>query len=653
MLPQLSTQSTTIHPPRRWRIRQRRGNHLHNLTSKTDAKGQTISYSYDANNRLLRKNYPDGTEETFSYDSKGNILTAANKNISYSFSYDIAGRMLTATDSTGQVIQYGYDSAGRKTGLTYPDGTNAAYSYDNAGRLAKITSNGKAYSFSYDSLGRRTKLGYPNGASASYSYDSTGKLTSLSHKAALGLPIDSFSYTHDKAGNRLSIKQLLQTITYSYDPLYRLTQAKPALPLGSTEQYSYDPVGNRISGPKPTLRYLHNQANQLTEETGNTTGILAELFGQTAIPTGKASYSYDQNGNLITKTEPTGLPNSPVTTHYNYDFENRLIQTEIKFGQATVTTSFSYDPFGRRISKKTTGTWCLLNGTDSHSYTYDGQNIILEQRDTNITGADFTGTTRYLHGPGTDEPLSLTRGSNSWYYHADGLGSIIALSNKYGIVIDKIDYDSFGNRKVGIHLISQPYSYTGREWDKETGLYYYRARYYDPSVGRFVQKDPIGFGGGINVYAYVKSNPINAVDPTGLHPWSDYCHWSANVVCGTVWRFTGSVISLKSDCCNCKQVSGSYIILGGTSAGIGAYATTNGTDFYGPPTPSGRQPNGVVMGFDLSAAFAGWGRSFSISQMGELIAPPSVSGIAGITLGKGFAVGIAFPIGSPVEKNCP
>jgi len=490
-----------------------------NLTSKTDAKGQTISYSYDANNRLLRKNYPDTTEETFSYDSKGNILTAANKNISYNFSYDVAGRMLTSTDSTGQVIQYGYDSAGRKTGLTYPDGTNAAYSYDSAGRLAKITSNGKAYSFSYDSLGRRTKLGYPNGASASYSYDSTGKLTSLSHKGALGLPIDSFSYTHDKAGNRLSIKQLLQTINYSYDPLYRLTQAKPALPLGSTEQYSYDPVGNRISGPKQTLTYLHNQANQLTEETGNTTGILAELFGQTAIPTGKASYSYDQNGNLITKTEPTGLPNSPVTTLYSYDFDNRLIQTEIKFGQATVTTSYSYDPFGRRISKKTTGTWCLINGTDTHSYTYDGQNIILEQRDTNITGADFTGTTRYLHGPGTDEPLSLTRGNNSWYYHADGLGSIIALSNKYGIVIDKIDYDSFGNRKPGIHLISQPYSYTGREWDKETGLYYYRARYYDPSVGRFIQKDPIGFDGGdVNLYGYVQNNPVNWVDPEGLAP---------------------------------------------------------------------------------------------------------------------------------------
>lgn len=504
-----------------------------NLVSKTDANGNTITYTHDGNGRLLKKSYPDAGEETFSYDATGNILTATNRNITYTFSYDQAGRMLSSTDSNGHTVLYLYDAAGRRTKLIYPDGFTISYAYDATDRLSGLTTgDSQAYAFTYDILGRRTKLTYPNGTSAGYGYDSTGKLLTLTHKSSSGTTIDSFTYTHDKVGNRLSKKQPLLTTAYTYDAVYRLTRAKPSLPLETTEQYGYDTVGNRLTGPTPTMAYRYNQGNQLTEKTAQPSSFLTELFGPNAAPTGKARYDYDRNGNLIKKTETTLLPDKPLTTLYGYDFENRLTRVEIRFGPAVVTTTFSYDPLGRRIGKKTTGTAGLLNGTDTRTYLYDGPNILLEDRDTDILGADFTGTIRYLHGPGIDEPLSLTRNGATWYYHADGLGSIVALSNNHGIVAEKYGYDAFGNRKPGIHLIDQPYTYTAREWDREAGLYYYRARYYDPMAGRFISKDPIGFAGGdVNLYGYVQNNPVNLIDPSGL------CKW---VGIGPKWVFYGN-----------------------------------------------------------------------------------------------------------------
>jgi RHS repeat-associated protein len=113
-----------------------------------------------------------------------------------------------------------------------------------------------------------------------------------------------------------------------------------------------------------------------------------------------------------------------------------------------------------------------------------------------------------VHGAGIDEPLAMTRDNEIYYYHADGLGSIVALTDKKQRVVESYEYDSFGNLKDNAKSM-QPFTYTGREWDKETELYYYRARYYDPMEGRFIQKDPIGFAGGINLYSYVGNNPLN------------------------------------------------------------------------------------------------------------------------------------------------
>lgn len=484
-----------------------------NLVSRTDGNGATITYSYDANGRLLKQSYPDNTGESFTYDARGNILAATNKEISYSFSYDGAGRMLSATDSNGKVVQYAYDGAGRKTKTIYPEGSVVSYAYDSAGRLANITNGGRTYGFSYDVLGRRTKLAYPNGATANYDYDAKGNLTTLTHKSSSGKTIASFTYTHDNVGNRLTKTEPDQTWNYGYDKIYRLLQALPTKHKGHehyegdmAEQYSYDPPGNRLTGPRRHDIYTYGAGNQL-------------LTGR------RQSFGYDKNGNRTGKAvkpehdwelEDEGHGGKQWT--YYYDYENRLIKAETRHGHEATTIIFKYDPLGRRIEKRVEkAEHGKSEEIEIHDYLYDGQAIILEYETKHDDGKAKTEITKYLHGPNIDEPLAMQRKGEVFFYHADGLGSVAALTDKKQKVIESYEYDSFGNLHQRDKHPMQPFTFTGREWDKETGLYYYRARYYDPMEGRFIAQDPIDFkGGDLNLYGYVQNNPINWTDPYGL-----------------------------------------------------------------------------------------------------------------------------------------
>jgi RHS repeat-associated protein len=465
-----------------------------NLIARTDGKGNTTSYSYDGLGRLIKKSYPDATEETYSYDAKGNILSATNPAMGYHFTYDVNDRMANVTDTTGKTISYRYDALGHRTVMTSPEGNTTTYRYDNSGRLAAISDNG-TFTLGYDQLGRRTTLTLPNGDVTRYGYDNNSQLTSLSHTNKAGSVIASNLYTLDKTGNRLSNTTQERSSSYSYDPLYRLTQTVSNTPgyssntkstKGTTtavtqqkEYFTYDPVGNRLTSDT-NRSYAYGPANQL-------------------VTTNAASYRYDNNGNLIIKTTAEG------TTTYAWDYDNRM--TTVTMPSGTVA-AYRYDPFGRRIEKRVTE-----NGiTSTTRYLYDYEDILAEYDDSN------TITNRYTHGPGIDEPLALTTAKESYYYHADGLGSIVAMTDASGKVVQTYEYDSFGNLKDLKNRIKQPYSYTGREYDRETNLYYYRARYYDAQVGRFVSKDPISFAGGdVNLYGYVQNNSVNSVDPMGLY----------------------------------------------------------------------------------------------------------------------------------------
>ena len=167
-------------------------------------------------------------------------------------------------------------------------------------------------------------------------------------------------------------------------------------------------------------------------------------------------------------------------------------------------SSFKYDPFGRRIYKSSSA------GTSI--FASDGDNLI-EQ--TNSSG---TAVARYEQGLNIDEPLAMLNSGATSYYHADGLGSVTSLSSSAGSLAQTYTFDSFGRQTGSSGSLTNPFQYTAREFDSETSLYYYRARYYDPNSGRFVSDDPIRIRGGINLYAYVRNDPVRLTDPLGTCP---------------------------------------------------------------------------------------------------------------------------------------
>src|SRR5229473_6027083 len=198
--------------------------------------------------------------------------------------------------------------------------------------------------------------------------------------------------------------------------------------------------------------------------------------------TGENCATDDYNGNTSTKVDSTG------TTQYFWDFENRLTSVTLPASGGNVT--FVYDPFGRRIKKVTSSTTSI--------FAYDGDNLVEE---TNSSGA---AVARYEPTQNIDEPLAMLRSGATSYYHADGLGSVTSLSNAAGSIANTYTYDSFGKLTASTGSLVNPFRYTARESDTETGLYYYRARYYDPNSGRFLSEDPVEFnGGGNNFYRYV------------------------------------------------------------------------------------------------------------------------------------------------------
>jgi RHS repeat-associated protein len=316
-----------------------------------------------------------------------------------------------------------------------------------------------------------------------------------------------------------------------YDEMCRLTKASPKsrttaqLPEDvvnhHTEVYSYDPVGNRLTGPKSTDSYTYDSGNEQLTYKGKL--LLLDTGDQN---------EYDVNGNLIKKTQ-TLQGKWKIITTYAYDDENRLIKVTIQRGDHIKAVTFTYDHFGRRISKTVEREELdddnniidkllnKLNCPRTTYYIYDEQNIIAEYDD------NGKQTATYIHGPNIDEPLAAEIRNSRIYYHADGLGSITTLTNHMGYKVQQYDYDSFGNIKSTPFWIKQPYTYTGREFDYETGLYYYRARYYDPKAGRFVTRDPSPLTelnyDQINLYVYAINNPILYTDPSGLNIHGNWC----------------------------------------------------------------------------------------------------------------------------------
>ena len=252
---------------------------------------------------------------------------------------------------------------------------------------------------------------------------------------------------------------------------------------GAPESYAYDAEGNRTTSHL-SASYTHDAANRLRQDA-------------------ETCYDYDTNGNLETKTARVGLAGciGDVTT-YEYDVLNRLVR--IDFADATYA-AYRYDAQGRRIEKD-------VNGSLTR-YVYDDDAILLE-----FDGTDALLAT-YSHGEQIDQPLAMERGGQNYFYHIDHLGSVRLLTDAAGAVANRYDYDAFGNLEAtSFETIVNPFGFTARERDAESGLMFYRARYYDPRIGRFISEDPIGFAGeDLNLYRYVYNGSVNMIDPTGTY----------------------------------------------------------------------------------------------------------------------------------------
>ena len=469
-----------------------------NLTSKTDRKNQTITYVYDALNRLTHKGYPDATGVDYVYDLVGKIKQVTDPTGTYGFAYDNMGRLIGTTTqysflpANTYTNSYTYDAASNRTGFTAPDGSTNTYAYDTLNRLSTLTNSLTGqFGFSYDNLSRRTQLTRPNGVNTNYGYDSLSRLLSVLHQNGANT-LDGAGYTYDKAGNRTSKTNYLNNITenYTYDPIYQLTQVTQGTT--TTESYSYDAVGNRLSsiGMSP---YTYNSSSQL-------------------ISTPAATFTYDDNGNMLTRVDSDGM------TTYGWDFENKVTSVILPVVDSTVL--FKYDPFGRRIQKAFT----QGSITTVTNYLYDGANSIEE------ADANANVLAHYAQGAGIDEPLSEIRSGTGAFYELDGSGSVSSLVSSSGTLSNTYVYDTFGNLTGSSGSSGNPFQYTGRDSDSETGLRFYRARYYDPTTGRFISEDPLRFGGGSqNFYTYVRNYPTGVVDPSGMQiicptflPWCNY-----------------------------------------------------------------------------------------------------------------------------------
>lgn len=466
---------------------------LNQSTQVIDPLGGNTSSSYDHNGNVTTVSDARGGVTSYTYDNMDNVTSRTDAlQHSSSYLYNLNGNLSQMIDRKGQATSYTYDALDRLKQVTYADASTITCTWDAGSRLTQVDDSlAGTTTYTYDGLDRRTQETTPQGT-VNYVYDAAGRRSSMT---VLGQP--AITYSYDEANRLTGIVQGTTTVTIGYDAAGRRTSL--TLPNGVVTEYSYDDasevtamtyrMGVTVLGD---LTYAYDAMGRVTTVGGS--------YSRTALPPALVSATYDAANRQMTRGSQTLIYDangdliSDGTNTYTWNARRQLVAIA-----GGATAQFQYDAFGRRVGK-------TVNATTT-SYLYDGSNVVQE-----ISGA--SPLANLLTG-GLDEVFTRSDGSGSSHLVSDGLGSTLGLGDSNGVLQTQYTYDPFGTTTATGSTSGSASQFTGRENDG-TGLYFYRARYYSPTLQRFISEDPMGFNAGDpNLYAYVANDPVNNTDPSG------------------------------------------------------------------------------------------------------------------------------------------
>ncbi|MDA8248906.1 MAG: DUF6531 domain-containing protein [Rhodospirillales bacterium] len=552
------------------------------IATSTDANGNTTTYTYDADERLVSRTDPMGRTTTYTYDALSRPYQTLNLAVQsqplVQYAYTPNGHLASVTDGhapSGNVTTFAYDGLDRLATTTYPDGSTESLTYDaNNNVLTKTTRAGATITYQYDTLNRLHTKTFPAGsteAPVTYTYDLAGHLTGVSDTgAAIAVPATPATYATNTSYDALN-----RPIKVTWNPA---PSQAPVTYSTASFAFGYDASNRQTSGTA-----TDNSWWSYPSTTPTSVSYAANNLNQYST-VGSVSPTYDQNGDLTYDGSFT----------YCYDTESHLtgiLTSGSCASPGTTVATYAYDGQGRRKSGTVGGTTTI--------YVTDADNRDVLEYDA-TSGALGRW---YAYGQGPNEVLSqmnVAAGTRETLI-PDIQGSMVGMLDSGTGTLTKAGYQPYGE---SASLVGT-FRFTGQRLDRETGgstaqpsgLYYYRARMYSPAWGRFLQPDPLSFGGGLNLYAYVGNDPINNIDPSGL------------------WGF---------------GLQGSASVEGGVlAAGAGATGSVGGGVFGGGP-------QGLNVGAYASGGAVAGGPGYGVSYPG--VRPGGTTAVAGAAAGGGAGI---------------
>jgi RHS repeat-associated protein len=502
-----------------------------NPVTLRDANGTALTSTFDLLNRVIRRDVRPGTGvsaqttfESYTYDGLSRLVRGEDDDSQVERGYDSLNH-LTLEILNGRVFTASYDGVGNMLQVKYPGGRELNRAFDELNRLRRI-SEGTLPLAAYDYTGPRrvAQRNYANGTATRFAYDADRRIARLTHLLG-NTAFDDLEFAWDGEHNKLLQRELPATSgleeNFGYDSASRLiASVRKAGANSESLNYTLDGVGNRLNVTENGVAGPYVLDNASPEPND----AVLNQYTSTPFDTRR----YDANGNLI-ELHPTGSPARVL----QFDYRNQLV-SHIDPGNG-LTSTYAYDVFGRRIAKT------VLTAETRYSY-WDWQ--LCEEQDP--SGATLA---TYVHGNWIDEVLTMRRDGKDYWYHANDLHSVRHITDSTGKTVERYAYGDYGEalirnaagQVVGASQIGNPWLFTGRQFDPETGFYEYRNRYLDPQVGRFISRDPGGLWSDAqqkgNAFNYAAGNPGSRVDPTGLYT-IDYDQWWkwAKVFDDSQWR---------------------------------------------------------------------------------------------------------------------